>query len=66
MLVLSRKLYERVLIYSPNGELLGTVSVVDIDRGKVRIGFDLPRDHNIVRSEIDNTPARSTPDVPPQ
>lgn len=47
MLVLSRKLGEQVVI---QGGI--TVTVVDIDRGKVRIGFEAPRDVQIDRKEL--------------
>lgn len=46
MLVLSRKLGERVLV-APNV----WVTIVDIDRNKVRLGFDAPREVSIVREE---------------
>ena len=38
MLVLSRRLHEQVVI-EIGGEVV-TVTVVDIDRGKIRLGFD--------------------------
>jgi len=48
MLVLSRKLGEEILIPA-----LGiTITVVDIDRGKIRLGFRAPRSINIVRKEL--------------
>lgn len=47
MLVLSRKLGEQVHI-GPNI----TVTVVDIDRGKIRLGIDAPRDIEILRGEL--------------
>lgn len=48
MLVLSRKLGERIYI----GDSI-VVTVVDIDRGKVRLGIEAPRDIEILR---DNHP----------
>lgn len=47
MLVLSRKLGERILI----GDSI-SVTVVDIDRGKVRIGIEAPKDVPVNREEI--------------
>jgi carbon storage regulator len=47
MLVLSRKLGEKLVI-SENI----TVTVVGIDRGRVRLGFDAPKDVSILRAEI--------------
>lgn len=46
MLVLSRKLGEKIHI-GPDI----TVTVVDIDRGKIRLGIDAPRDVQIYRPE---------------
>jgi carbon storage regulator len=47
MLVLTRKLGEQILI----GENIKIV-IVGIDRGKVRIGIDAPRDLPIFRKEL--------------
>lgn len=47
MLVLSRKLGERILI----GENVW-VQVVDIDRGKIRLGILAPRDVPVTREEL--------------
>ncbi len=47
MLVLSRKLGEKIVI----GENI-TITVVDIDRGKVRLGIDAPKGLRIDRQEI--------------
>lgn len=59
MLVLSRKLGEKIFI----GENI-VVTVVDIDRGKVRLGIEAPRDVAIYRQELlplmGSTPAPST------
>ena len=40
MLVLSRKLGEKIYI---NDNIC--ITVVDIDRGKIRLGIEAPRDH---------------------
>lgn len=47
MLVLSRKLGEKICI----GENI-FITVVDIDRGKIRLGIDAPRDIPIFREEL--------------
>lgn len=47
MLVLSRKLGEKIFI----GENI-VITVVDIDRGKIRLGIDCPRDGPICRQEM--------------
>lgn len=50
MLVLSRKLGEK--IYIGTGDLRVCVTVVDIDRGKIRLGIEAPRDISIYRAEL--------------
>ena len=47
MLVLSRKLGEKICI----GNNI-CITVVDIDRGKIRLGIDAPRDVPIFRQEL--------------
>lgn len=47
MLVLSRKLHEKIFI----GDNV-VVTVVDIDRGKIRLGIEAPKEIEIYRSEI--------------
>ena len=47
MLVLSRKVGEKIHI-SENI----TITVVEIDRGKIRLGIDAPRDIPIYRQEL--------------
>jgi carbon storage regulator len=47
MLVLSRKLGEKIYI----GDNI-CITVVDIDRGKIRLGIDAPRDVPIYRQEL--------------
>lgn len=52
MLVLSRRVNESVAITMPNG-MVGRVMVVEVrPGGKVRLGFDFPRETPIHRSEI--------------
>lgn len=45
MLVLSRKFGERIMMYTSDGQIV--VQVVEIDRGKVKLGITAPRDVNI-------------------
>lgn len=47
MLVLSRKLGERIYV----GEDI-IITIVDVDRGKVRVGIQAPRDVPIYREEL--------------
>ncbi len=47
MLVLSRKLGEKIYI----GDSI-CITVVDIDRGKIRLGIEAPRDVAIYRHEL--------------
>lgn len=47
MLVLSRKLGEKIFI----GENI-VLTVVDIDRGKIRLGIEAPRNVPVDRAEI--------------
>jgi carbon storage regulator len=49
MLVLSRKLGEKIYI---NDNIC--ITVVDIDRGKIRLGIEAPRDIPIFRQELLN------------
>lgn len=60
MLVLSRKISERIVI---NKDIV--ITVIDIERGKCRIGIDAPREVSIFRAELlerktgDDTPITS-------
>jgi carbon storage regulator len=47
MLVLSRKLGEKILI----GDNI-SITVVDIDRGKIRLGIEAPRSIPVFRQEL--------------
>lgn len=51
MLVLQRKLNERIRIRVPNGPVIW-VSVADIQRGKVRVGVVAPENVLIHREEL--------------
>ncbi len=57
MLVLSRKLYETILI----GDNI-TVTVVHIERGKIRLAIEAPKDVIILRSEL--VDAKHPPEKP--
>jgi len=51
MLVLSRKKNESVIITLPDGREI-VVVVVEIDRGKIRLGFQADADVKIDRREL--------------
>jgi carbon storage regulator len=51
MLVLSRKLNEKIVI---NGNIV--VTVVKIDRNQIRLGLEAPRDVTIQREELLDRP----------
>ena len=59
MLVLSRKLGEKIYI----GDNI-CLTVVDIDRGKIRLGIEAPRDVPIVRQELLANDKPPPPDRP--
>jgi carbon storage regulator len=52
MLVLSRKLGEKIRI----GDQI-CITVVDIDRGKIRLGIEAPREVPVFRQELLTPPA---------
>ncbi|WP_020476623.1 carbon storage regulator [Zavarzinella formosa] len=56
MLILTRKHGEKIVI----GESI-CVTVVDIDRGRVRLGIEAPRDVPVFRQEL--LPVRPIPSV---
>jgi len=60
MLVLSRKLGEKIYI---NDNIC--ITVVDIDRGKIRLGIEAPRDVPIFRQELLQTGQQPKPASPP-
>jgi carbon storage regulator len=47
MLVLSRKLGEKIVIADNI-----TITVIDIDRGKIRLGIEAPRNIPVYRQEL--------------
>jgi carbon storage regulator len=51
MLVLTRKQGERVMIQTPDGHEI-VVTLVAIDTFKVKLGFDSPKDTQIMREEL--------------
>jgi carbon storage regulator len=61
MLVLSRKLGEKIYI----GDNI-CITVVDIDRGKIRLGIEAPRDVPIYRQELLPLNSAQRPDNPSQ
>lgn len=50
-MVLSRKLGQRIVCRVPNGPTI-KLTVVDIDRGKIRVGIEAPREVEILREEL--------------
>lgn len=51
MLVLSRETGDQTYVYLPDGRRV-TVCIVNVDRNKVRLGFDAPRDIRIERDDV--------------
>jgi carbon storage regulator CsrA len=66
MLVLSRKSQESVVVGGSGGfERLLKVTVLEIDRGKVRLGFEVDNDVPIHRLEVwERICAEGRPDLP--
>lgn len=56
MLVLSRKLGEKIYIGDDT-----VITVVDIDRGKIRLGIECPKEKKIYREEIRPTKPNAEP-----
>jgi carbon storage regulator len=54
MLVLSRRLGEKIVIADNI-----TITVIDIDRGKIRLGIEAPRSVPVYRQELLATPAEA-------
>ena len=53
MLVLSRKCKEAVVVGGANGvERILKVTVLEIEKGKVRLGFEAPEDMPVHRLEV--------------
>lgn len=61
MLVLTRKIGERVRLKVGDDGPEIWVMLVDLDRGKCRIGFDCPRDVVITRQELLSPSEQPTP-----
>ena len=59
MLVLSRKLGEKIYI----GENI-CITVLDIDRGKIRLGIEAPKGVQILRQEL--LPINKPDETPPE
>lgn len=53
MLILTRRMGDSVVIKHPSGDIVVTYLSIQGPTGtEIRLGFDAPRDVNIVRSEI--------------
>lgn len=61
MLVLSRKTGERIILGEGVSRIV--LTVVEIDRGKMRIGIEAPKDVKIMREELLSPAERA--DLPP-
>lgn len=61
MLVLSRRLGERIRV-GPDV----WITVVRIERDRVRIGIECPDDMKIMREELIPVPCPPSPDAPPE
>jgi carbon storage regulator len=59
MLVLSRKLNEKIVI---DGGIV--VTIVKIDRNQVRVGIEAPPDVRVFREEISGAARRANAEVP--
>ncbi len=51
MLCLTRAVDELIVIIAPGGQRL-EIKLTKIDRNKVRIGFECPKDYKIYRAEL--------------
>lgn len=52
MLVLARKLYEKIIVTLPDGRLMEIVIVEIVHGYKVRLGFSAPDDVMVNREEV--------------
>lgn len=50
MLVLSRKKNESIIIKGKDGTV--RIVVIDVDKGKMRLGIEAPKGYTIVREEL--------------
>jgi carbon storage regulator len=50
MLLLSRRAGERFVIQTPGGDVW--VSILEIDRGKAKVGIEAPQEYAIWRQEL--------------
>jgi carbon storage regulator len=53
MLVIGRRVGERIFINETTA-----ITVLHVQKGKVKLGFDAPRSVSIIREEIKNGPPR--------
>lgn len=51
MLVLQRSIEESVRLNDKDGRQIGTVKVIDMDRGNVKLGFDFLPEYYIIRDD---------------
>lgn len=56
MLVLSRRVHEKVYLFFPDGTRVEVV-LAEMQNGKVRLGFTAPKWVNILRAELADPPA---------
>lgn len=52
MLVLARKQFQSLVIFSPDGSFLGRVTNVTKIEANVKIGLEFPANYMIVREEV--------------
>jgi carbon storage regulator len=50
MLVLSRKKNEGIVIKGGDGDI--RIVVIEVDKGKIRVGIEAPRGYTIIREEL--------------
>jgi len=62
MLVLSRRRDEKIFICNKEGEVLVTVTTVNLQKDKVRLGFDADEEYVILRKEVYDEQRTSTAD----
>lgn len=62
MLVLSRKIHEGIIVTMADGSRI-TVRVIDIQRGKVRLGFSAAPEITINREEVEERIERESTEM---
>lgn len=56
MLVLSRRIGERIMLLNAEGEVIATVVLTDLRGDKARIGIEADRSMRIIRPEVHGDP----------